>query len=118
MTPAEAREIDRLEFEAECAAIRQRAYALVPNKTPFVVPKPKAKPKPVRKPKPMRPRKPTGRPARRYTVDGVTLPLSQWAERLGTTAAALHTRLHKGWTIEEAVTVPKGHQRHPKVTVH
>jgi DNA-binding IclR family transcriptional regulator len=29
MTPAEARQIDREEFEAECAAIRQRAYQYV-----------------------------------------------------------------------------------------
>lgn len=158
MTPAEASEIDRLEFEAECAAIRQRAYELV-RKPALAEPEaqhPKAKlhthdghtatvkqwaaklglaPATIKRRmskgltfeqaitvqrhtcKPIG-RKPTGRPAQRYTVDGVTLPLSEWAERLGLSVAALHVRLHKGWTIAEAVTVPKGHQRNRGVALN
>lgn len=107
MTPAEARDIDRREFEAECAAIRQRAYALVQRR-------------PVNStaaqqrrcaPRPKKPSQANGRPAKRYTVNGITLPLSEWALRGGMTTSALHQRMRKGWTIEEVVKVPPGHRR-------
>lgn len=107
MTPAEASAIDRREFEAECAAIRQRAYELVQRR-------------PVNStaaqqrrcaPQPKKPSQANGRPAKRYTVDGITLPLSEWALRVGMTTSALHQRMRKGWTIEEVVKVPPGHRR-------
>lgn len=113
MTPAEAREIDRLEFEAERAAIRQRAYELAgiePRKPAVRMPQPKpdTEPKRVRR---------HGRPARRFTVHGQTRTLNEWAAMLGLTNIALQARLRKGWTIEQAVTVPKGRQR-AEDTVH
>lgn len=110
MTPAQAREIDRREFEAECAAIRQRALALV-QRRPL---NPTVSQKRGRAPRPKKPRLANGRPAQRYTVDGITLPLSEWAVRIGMTASALHQRMRKGWTIEEVVKVPPG-QRRPGV---
>lgn len=112
MTPAEAREINRLEFEAEAAAIRQRAYALV-QQVPIKTPAPKAKPAAQRK----RNSNPNGRPAKRYTVGDITLPLSAWAVRVKMTPRALYQRLKKGWTIEQAVATPAG-QRQPQSTVH
>jgi hypothetical protein len=107
MTPEQARTIDRREFEAECAAIRQRAYALV-QRRPL---NPMAAQKRRRAPQPKKPRTANGRPAKLYTVDGITLPLSDWAVRIGMTASALHQRMRKGWTIEEVVKVPPGRHR-------
>lgn len=135
MTPAEAREIDRLEFEAERAAIRQRAYALVrqPNaKAQPVAPVTQARPsmpiveqrpKPVVKPastarQHVKSSSPIGRPAYRYTAHGVTLPLTEWAVRLNMTVSGLHQRIHKGWTFEEIVSTPRGQRRPSKMVAH
>lgn len=44
-------------------------------------------------------------PGRRYSVDGVDLPLKEWAEQLGLSAGALHARIHRlGWSVDEAVS--------------
>ena len=42
------------------------------------------------------------------TFDGVTLPLSQWAHRLGIKSASLRLRLRNGWPLERALTEPRG----------
>jgi hypothetical protein len=39
-------------------------------------------------------------------LNGETLNLTQWARRLGTSAATIRARLFYGWTIEEALTTP------------
>ena len=43
---------------------------------------------------------------RRLTFNGVTLPLVEWATRLGITRVAMYLRL-KTMTLEEALTLPK-----------
>jgi hypothetical protein len=43
------------------------------------------------------------RRARLLTVNGVTLPLAEWAERGGITLNTLNGRIKRGWTAEEAV---------------
>lgn len=116
MTPAEAREIDRLEFAAEAAAIRQRAYALVQSSPPMpAAPKPIVHVEP--KPRRQKPGNLNGRPVKRYTVGGITLTIPQWATRLNMTTNAIYGRVKKGWTIEQALATPLGARR-PKDTVH
>ena len=109
MTPAEAQEIDRLEFEADCAAARQRAYALVQ-----LTPPPAPKPQPgaaieVKKPR-------LGR-SKLHTVGALSLTMAEWAARTGMTLTGLHARMRKGWTLEQAVTTPRS-QKRPSETVH
>lgn len=41
------------------------------------------------------------------TYDGLTLTLSEWAERLSTHSNTISTRLKKGWTVEEALFAPR-----------
>ena len=43
---------------------------------------------------------------RRLTFNGRTLTVAQWAREIGITSIALQGRLHKGWTIEHALTEP------------
>jgi len=45
------------------------------------------------------------------TANGETLTLSEWARRVGLSRQALLQRMQTGWTIEEAVTTPKGSPR-------
>jgi hypothetical protein len=46
---------------------------------------------------------------KRYTFQGETLTLPEWAERCGLSASCLRGRLGKlGWTVEEALTTPLG----------
>ncbi len=40
--------------------------------------------------------------------DGEALTVSEWARRLGVKRQVLHHRLKTGWTVEQAVTLPKG----------
>lgn len=47
----------------------------------------------------------SGRPARRYTHDGATLTLREWAERIGITQQAMSLRL-KRLPVEEALSMP------------
>lgn len=59
-----------------------------------------------------------GRPAMRATMreryglpithDGETLCLGQWAERIGISRPALNFRLENGWSLERALTEPRG----------
>jgi len=47
------------------------------------------------------------RKVRCVTVDGLTLPISEWARRVGLSMTTLHSRLTKlGWTPERAVATP------------
>ena len=40
------------------------------------------------------------------TAFGESLPMAEWAERLGRSSALIYTRLQLGWTIEKAVSEP------------
>lgn len=42
----------------------------------------------------------------RYTVNGETMILADWAKRLGTKPQTICSRLNSGWGIEAALTVP------------
>lgn len=46
------------------------------------------------------------------TANGETLVQSDWARRLGITAASLKERLDNGWTVEAACTTPKQLRKH------
>lgn len=43
---------------------------------------------------------------RLLTHDGATLTTSQWAERVGINHVSLRMRLHRGWSVERALTQP------------
>lgn len=126
MTPEEAREIDRLEYEADCRAARERAYALIAErrtterkrlsrlnsyKRSDLLEAPK--PVPIIKP---RPRLPHGGPAQKRTAFGMSLTLQEWADHLGIGLNTLHQRMHKRGSLEDAIAVggPKSPHR-PKV---
>jgi hypothetical protein len=40
------------------------------------------------------------------TAKGETLPMEEWARRLGTSGSTIHYRLQRGWSPEDAVTMP------------
>lgn len=40
------------------------------------------------------------------TIDGITQPLSVWADSSGISAGALHSRLRRGWDPRDAISVP------------
>lgn len=51
---------------------------------------------------------------RRMTLDGETMLLCEWVERLGISRAVIAQRLHRGWSDERALTqpvLPPGHNR-------
>jgi hypothetical protein len=49
---------------------------------------------------------PTTRP-NRYTHDGITLTLVEWADRTGLDTATLWCRIHRrGWTLERSLATP------------
>lgn len=55
----------------------------------------------------------------RLSYKGLTLPMSEWAERFGLSLNVLQLRLLKGWSIEKALYQPlrktaSGAQRKPK----
>lgn len=114
MTPEEAREIDRLEFEADCRAARERAYAhLAQSRATY-----SSTVERLRKIKCSdRRRTPTSPDpdrvivvrdiAKRYTLDGKTLKLSEWAVMSGHSTHLLRMRMKAGMTFEQAVTTPK-----------
>jgi len=45
------------------------------------------------------------------TFNGETLPSPVWAKRLGLKPEVLRGRFNNGWTVEDALTVPKGKNR-------
>lgn len=110
MTPAErARQIDKEEFDAECAAIRQRAYSLLgmqPQREASVQrwvnrEEPKVIYRPFmikRQAAPERPRGP-----QLHTVHGVSLTSRQWADRLGINTNAMAQRVHRHGSVIAAI---------------
>lgn len=99
MTPAEAREIDRLEFEAEATAIRQRANALTqraPVSTPIVSPLHEE----------IIDKKRCGRTPEIYKHAGRAMTLRDWAKHLGMSANIISNRIRRGWPLNRALTSP------------
>ena len=48
--------------------------------------------------------------AKMYTMDGFTMSLGSWAEFLEVNLDTIRARLHRGWSIEEALKIPvEGH---------
>lgn len=45
------------------------------------------------------------------TFNGKTQTMSQWADELGMRAMALQHRIMRGWTVEQALTIPIGGRR-------
>jgi len=43
---------------------------------------------------------------RMLTAGGLTLPIAEWARRTGLARGAIHCRLRRGWSEEDAVRVP------------
>lgn len=60
---------------------------------------------------PERARRPTRGRFRFITHNGRTQNLVEWSRHLGGEASLVATRLHHGWTEEEAVSVPAGQKR-------
>lgn len=48
---------------------------------------------------------------RLITFDGKTMPVSAWAEHTGISGPAIRYRLHNGWPVERALTVPAQKRR-------
>ena len=97
MTPAEAREIDRQEFEAECAAIRRRAYALLHN-SPSPAPASPQQDQVEIKKEPVDPK------PKLFSHAGRTMTLNEWAKHLGVRYQTLAHRLRQKWPIELVLT--------------
>lgn len=53
----------------------------------------------------------SGSLAYRHTYAGHTLTLRQWAERVGIPQMTLAGRIHRGWTLEQALCIPTVQQR-------
>lgn len=104
MTRAErARLIDKQEFEAECKAARERAFAYAEEcrrreRQEFCdwVGKPEAELKLITKTRKLK-------PVEHHTYDGLSLTISQWAERLGVSASTLYTRKKTLGSITAAI---------------
>jgi len=103
MTPEEAREIDRLEFEADCRAARERAYALVAQRR-CARPVSLLKTTPPKSDDKVTIRRSN---ARLYSMDGKSLPLVEWSAMCGHSVPVLRWRMHHGMSFEQAVTTPK-----------
>ena len=114
MTPAErARQIDREEFVAECAAVRQRAYVYVvqrrqdkrdeiANWLGREAPKLTFRRYPTIQSKDAAPRARRSY-AQRHNIDGLSLTQREWADHLGITYSALNTRISRFGSLEAAV---------------
>lgn len=119
MTPEEAREIDRLEFKAECRAVREHVFAHIadrhgaerarvlrwmdrePPKAVFAVKTVVAAPRPRPVPQ-LRPRREGCRGDRRPVGD-LSMTLREWADHLGITYNNLNQRIHKLGSLEAVV---------------
>lgn len=93
MTPEQAREIDQREFEAECKAIRQRAYALMGKAKPSIPTTP------LQAATPSFNAGPVGPKSKLYHHDGKLMSLPSWARHLGVTYGTLLRRVREGWPI-------------------
>lgn len=51
------------------------------------------------------------RTTQHITFGGTTLMVREWAERLGTRASVIRARLHRGWSLSDALTLPVGTRR-------
>ena len=115
MTAAEAQEIDRLEFEAERAAIRQRALAIIENHKARAKARAEAlaalSPENIPHEPKINPfnRAPVGPKGKLYTHAGLTLPLKEWSERLDVPLPRLFYRLRNGWPLHEVLS-PRNHR--------
>ncbi|HWL30174.1 MAG TPA: hypothetical protein VNQ97_14835 [Burkholderiaceae bacterium] len=106
MTPAErARQIDKEEFAAECAAIRQRVLANAEENRRqeqqrlfTLIGKVEASPSMVGL----------------YTFEGVTLTVAQWAKLLGVSLPTLYARRRKLGTMEAAIALGGAQRPGPK----
>lgn len=48
---------------------------------------------------------------RLLTFNGETITAPEWADRLGIKLCTLHMRLHRGWSVEDTLSLPaKGHE--------
>jgi len=119
MTPQErARLIDKQEFEAECKAIRERAYNLYQQakkrskivqacidrgatqgtswkQTLTATPK---------QPEKSWRRGPIGK---QYTYQDRTMNAQQWADMIGISVGSFRSRLASGYSIQEAIETPR-----------
>ncbi len=124
MTPAErARQIDREEFAAECAAIRQRAYervgmtereARIDQWIKRKEPKGSMRPRYVRNAVRNANRAHAAN-AKPYTAFGHTRTLTEWATETGMSRNTIRNRLTIGWTLEDALTRAVQSHRKPGV---
>jgi hypothetical protein len=48
---------------------------------------------------------------RALSLNGETLTMEEWSKRLGATHSVVATRIFRGWTVEEALTIPIGKRR-------
>ncbi|GKX34647.1 MAG: hypothetical protein MnENMB40S_22650 [Rhizobiaceae bacterium MnEN-MB40S] len=90
MTPAQAREIDRQEFEAACKAIRERAF----NRLDLAIQQ--------RQPEHSATTRKKAK-ARTLTHEGKTLPLAEWSQLTGISVPTLNYRLRQGFPVEEVL---------------
>ena len=105
MTPEQAREIDRQEFEADCRAVRERMHAAIADRRKNYRRWLKSlADKPMIFPKLTMPREPVRRKAQLLTLNGETLPLPEWAKRVNVSEQAIRYRLAHSWTVEQALT--------------
>lgn len=40
------------------------------------------------------------------THDGLTLTVAQWSDRTGLRQQTIHGRLHRGWSVQDTLTIP------------
>jgi hypothetical protein len=113
-----ARQIDKEEFAAECAKIRERALTTLRRKPlrdprvdqwikrgfePATAPfKPQAKQRRHEVSANFR------RPAVQYDAFGKAQSLNEWAKEYGIAAGTIRTRLKLGWSLEAALRKPPG----------
>ncbi|MGV1752488.1 hypothetical protein [Agrobacterium sp. CG674] len=119
MTPAEhARQIDREEFAAECAAVRERAVAYSRRCQTARADRITAWLNENKNNQTPRPRRVIARPnrnaveaasranaakAKQYVAFGQSRSLREWAEETGIVEGTIRSRLNYGWTLEDAL---------------
>lgn len=119
MTPEEAREIDRLEFEADCRAARERVFVRIAERLGAERARVlrwvnDTRPMPKRMlwvPNPAKTAVAIPRRERRPRTDGpqwafgVARTLPEWAAHLGIPVNTLHQRIHRTGSLEAAVRI-------------
>ncbi len=120
MTPAEARQIEREEFAAECAAIRERALAYAKDHREREVKRLSAwirsegttvRARGMKAESQRTGNQKSGRAvalnAKLFSAFGQKRTLGEWAEESGISLSTIHSRLHRGWTMERALSKPQ-----------